>query len=208
VFPPYYFGQINCARHVPGTISIRHQLLIELLENVCDEIARNGMKKIVLLNAHGGNDLFLQYFAQILLGKERDYVVYVIRVGDKSPHAEEEWKKMVETRIDGHGGELETSRIMAAYPELVKMNDLSPRDTGLPAGRLKHLPACFTGIWWYADYPYHYAGEGKYGSKKKGEFLLEYESERVAAVIKAVKADTVTPKLTREFYHRSLKPSN
>ena len=23
VFPPYYFGQINCGRHVPGTVAIR-----------------------------------------------------------------------------------------------------------------------------------------------------------------------------------------
>jgi creatinine amidohydrolase len=208
VFPSYYFGQINCARHVPGTISIRHQLLVELLENVCDEIARNGMKKIILLNTHGGNEMFLQYFAQIMLEKERDYVVYVIRLNDKSSEFDPKWKKMVETKVDGHAGEMETSQMMEAYPGLVKIKDLSPRETGLPNDRTKHLPSCFTGIWWYASYPHHYAGEGKYGSKKKGEYLLEYESGKVAEIIKAVKADTVTPKLTREFYRRSLRPSN
>lgn len=57
----------------------------------------------------------------------------------------------------------------------------SPRDvvsrfSDNPILTAADLPSCFTGIWWYASYPHHYAGEGKYGTKKKGEYLLEYES--------------------------------
>ena len=51
VFPDYYFGQIAEARHVPGTIFIAPELLYGLLENVCREISRNGLKKIILLNS-------------------------------------------------------------------------------------------------------------------------------------------------------------
>ncbi|SRR5258706_8375843 len=54
-FPDYIFTQIPEARHLPGTIGIDGDLMIKLLDNVCREIARNGCKKVVLLNAHGGN---------------------------------------------------------------------------------------------------------------------------------------------------------
>src|SRR5512136_3084918 len=56
IFPDYIFTQIFEARHVPGTISIEPDLIFQLLDNVCSEIARNGLEKIVLVNAHGGND--------------------------------------------------------------------------------------------------------------------------------------------------------
>jgi len=201
VFPPYYFGQINCGRSFPGTVALKHDLLFNLLEEVCNEIARNGLKKIVLLNAHGGNEFFLPYFAQIMLERERDYAVHVIRLGDKSVFASPEWQKLRETEVDGHGGEVETSRMLVARPDLVRMKALTP--PGLPRGRLRHLPANFTGIWWYADFPDHYAGSGEAGSLKKGKFILDYEARKVAAILKAIKADRTTLQLQREFYART-----
>src|SRR5690554_4628985 len=64
LFPYYYFGQIFEARHVPGTIAVKPDLLFGLLDEVCDEIARNGFDKIVLLNSHGGNPMLIKYFMQ------------------------------------------------------------------------------------------------------------------------------------------------
>ena len=49
LFPDYIFTQIPEARHCVGTISIDTDLMLRLLENVCQEIARNGLKKIVLV---------------------------------------------------------------------------------------------------------------------------------------------------------------
>src|SRR6185369_15333140 len=77
VFPDYIFTQILEARHEPGCIGIDPLLSIRLLENVCQEIARNGLKKIVFVNAHGGNDSLIHYFAQIQLASPRDYVIYI-----------------------------------------------------------------------------------------------------------------------------------
>ena len=77
VFPDFIFTQILEARHYPGCIGMDPDLTIRLLDNACREIARNGLKKIVLVNAHGGNDHLIHYFAQIQLASSRDYVVYV-----------------------------------------------------------------------------------------------------------------------------------
>lgn len=61
VFPEYYFGQIAEARHEPGTIAYPANLQIQLLQATTDEMARNGCRKILIVNGHGGNISLLQY---------------------------------------------------------------------------------------------------------------------------------------------------
>src|SRR5437016_3210660 len=80
VFPEYYFGQIFEAKHQPGTIAYSTRMQLELLQETTDEMARNGCKKIVVVNGHGGNNNLLPFFAQTQLEKEHDYVVYVFRI--------------------------------------------------------------------------------------------------------------------------------
>ena len=77
VFPEYYFGQIAEARHEPGTIAYSREMQLELLQETTDEMARNGCKKVLIVNGHGGNESLLPYFAQTQLDKPHDYVVYV-----------------------------------------------------------------------------------------------------------------------------------
>jgi creatinine amidohydrolase len=77
VFPEYYFGQIAEARHEPGTIAYSREMQLALLQETTDEMARNGCKKVIIVNGHGGNEHLLPYFAQTQLDKPHDYVVYV-----------------------------------------------------------------------------------------------------------------------------------
>src|SRR6185437_16844462 len=78
VFPEYYFGQIFEARHEPGTIAYSRELQLHLLQETTDEMARNGCKKVIIVNGHGGNESLLPFFAQTQLEKPHDYVVYVL----------------------------------------------------------------------------------------------------------------------------------
>jgi creatinine amidohydrolase len=138
VFPDYIFTQILEARHYPGCVGIDPELTVRLLENVCREIARNGLKKIVFVNAHGGNDNLMHYFTQVQLASPRDYVVYVV-----TPDFSEEDEAMItsqwETTMDGHAGEKETSAIMAIHPSLVRSDTLPADGEGMPMGRLQNL---------------------------------------------------------------------
>jgi creatinine amidohydrolase len=72
VYPYYFMGQIFEAQHQPGTIAYSPDLLYRLLDETCREISRNGIKKIILVNSHGGNNAFLQYFCQTQLATPRD----------------------------------------------------------------------------------------------------------------------------------------
>lgn len=63
VVPPFCFGQIFEARCVPGAITLKPTLLLELIQGIFYEIGRNGFGKIVLYNGHGGNDHLLSFLA-------------------------------------------------------------------------------------------------------------------------------------------------
>src|SRR5437899_2070012 len=76
VFPEYYFGQIFEAKHEPGTVAYSLELQLKLLQETTDEMARNGCKKTIIVNGHGGNEHLLPYFAQSPMDKPNDYVVY------------------------------------------------------------------------------------------------------------------------------------
>src|SRR5258707_4971072 len=58
VFPEYYFGQIFEAKHEPGTVAYSMELQLRLLQETTDEMARNGCKKIIIVNGHGGDRHF------------------------------------------------------------------------------------------------------------------------------------------------------
>ena len=64
IFPSYPLGVVAEVKHKAGTIAISSQLQFQILEAVFDEISRNGYKKILIANGHGGNTNFLNYFAQ------------------------------------------------------------------------------------------------------------------------------------------------
>ena len=107
VFPEYYFGQIFEARHEPGTIAYSSKLQLDLLQETTDEMARNGCKKIIIVNGHGGNEHLLPFFAQTQLEKSHDYVVYVLGLVETPPGGPPK-----KTTVDMHAGESETSIMM------------------------------------------------------------------------------------------------
>ena len=66
VFPPYYFGFAPGARHRPGTIALKRKVMLELLGRVVSEVARNGLKKIILVSRLHNVVLNPLHFKQIL----------------------------------------------------------------------------------------------------------------------------------------------
>jgi creatinine amidohydrolase len=200
VFPEYYFGQIAEAKHEPGTIAYSRGLQLALLQETTDEMARNGCKKVLIVNGHGGNNSLLPYFAQTQLDKPHDYVVYVL--GEYSPEKGGPPKK---TTIDMHAGESETSDVLVTHPDLVHL-DRATGESGADQARQKLPESIYTGIWWYTRFPFHYSGDGSVASKELGEFEVKGSIEAVAKAIRTVKADDVSLKLQKEFYEKSAHP--
>lgn len=204
VFPEYYFSQILEAKHQPGTIAYSPKLIWSILQETCDELSRNGIKKIVLVNGHGGNNSFISFFCLTQLEKQRDYCVVLFQP-ETSPKVAEEVEKLRETKTGGHAGEIETSMMRISRPDLVHM-DRAKEQSGKNLARLKHIPTKYTGIFWYAQYPNHYAGDGSYAKPELGELLINSQVEQLVELIKVLKTDDTILHLQSRFYRESEDP--
>ena len=203
VFPQYYFGQIFEAQQEPGTIAYSLPTQLSLLQETVKEMARNGRKKIAIVNGHGGNNSLLPLFAQSQLAAPRDYVVYVIGLPERSAPGRPAMKS--DPRNDQHAGETETSAMLVARPDLVHM-DRAQSESGADQHRLNFPDNVYTGIWWYARFPDHYSGTGSAATKELGQFDQKEWSRQIADAIKAIKADTESLRLQNEYFEKTQHP--
>lgn len=205
VFPPYFVGQIYEAKHQPGAIAYSNELIWKMLEETCHELSRNGLKKIILLNGHGGNTNFLQYFCQSQLAKQQEYTIVLFRPGNDSVNATE-IKTLKKAKLDGHAGEEETSMMYYINPAFVDQDALKD-ESGLDQDRLSKLPYGYTGIWWYARYPNHFASDVNTPNKRLGELLIESDAGQLAELIKFMKKDNTIEQLQDEFFKKAQNPA-
>jgi creatinine amidohydrolase len=205
VFPDYFYGQIYEARHQPGTFALPSPLIWDLLDSTCEEIARNGFKKILIINAHGGNPNFLRFFVQSQLERSRDYVVYLYDPAPPDAATTEQIAKLRKSdpATDSHAGERETSTLLYLRPDLVHL-DRARDESGANEQRWS-IPEVYTAIWWYASYPNHYAGDASVASRELGQLLTEQRLASIAKALKAVKNDTAAPALQQQFFERVVK---
>lgn len=200
VFPEYYFGQIFEAKHQSGTVAYSSHLQLELLQETTDEMARNGCKKVIIVNGHGGNEHLLPFFAQSQLETPHDYVVYILGLVETPPGGPPK-----KTSMDMHAGESETSTMMISRPDLVHM-DRANSQSGADQARL-HLPDnLYTAIWWYARFPNHYSGEGSAATHELGQYKMDNWIKAIVESTKAVKADQTSLNLQNEFFEKSKHP--
>ncbi len=201
VFPEYYFGQIFEAKQQPGTVAYSMELQLKMLQETSEEMARNGCKKIIIVNGHGGNESLLPYFAQSQMDKPHDYVIYVLD-GERSRKGGPAKKS---TGVDFHAGENETSNTMVSHPDLVHI-DRAKDESGADQKRQNLPDYLYTGIWWYARFPNHYSGDGSVASKELGEWNMKGYIDSIVECIRAVKADDASQKIQNEFYEKSKHP--
>ncbi|RPH38261.1 MAG: creatininase family protein [Planctomycetota bacterium] len=204
VFPPYYFSQIFEAKHQPGTVAYSARIVWDVLQETVDEIARNGVKRIILVNGHGGNNSFLPFFCQSQLARRKDSVVYLFQPSD-DPAFEARVKALMKTPADMHAGEMETSMVLAHRPDIAHP-ERARDQSGADQARLPGPKYAYTGIWWYARFPNHYAGEGSPATAELGNLVLDHEAEQLAAMIRSVKADTKALELQNRFYDEAKAP--
>lgn len=201
VFPEYYFGQIFEARQEPGTVAYSASLQLELLQATTNEMSRNGCKKIIVANGHGGNENLLPYFAQTQLASPHDYVVYIFGL----PNLDVPGRPEVKSPHDMHAGEAESSHVIVSRPDLVHL-DRATEESGADQHRLNLPDSLYTGIWWYARFPNHYAGDATAANRALGEFDMNTWTAQLVTAIRAVKADDESLKLQNEFYEKATHP--
>ncbi len=202
VFPPYPYGINHEAAHLPGSVVIRRDVVLALLENICDEMARHGLRKIILFSGHGGNRFVIPLFVQTLVEKDKAYTIYEARVSVST-----EARSKLETDETGHAGEQETSTLLYLTPDLVKLEQVPPEPfVNLRRNAPLQSVGAFSSMDWYGMYPAMYVGDASKAIAEKGKALFESRVDGLVELIRAVKADTTTPALQREFLQRKAHP--
>jgi creatinine amidohydrolase/Fe(II)-dependent formamide hydrolase-like protein/7-cyano-7-deazaguanine synthase in queuosine biosynthesis len=116
VLPGIPYGVAYHHEDFKGTVSISNHTLSSLVYDIGKSLAKNGIKKLIILNAHGDNSPTLLYAAQMI---NRDTGIFVcVESGETS---EVDLVGLFETPNDIHAGEIETSSTLAIRPEVVQM---------------------------------------------------------------------------------------
>ena len=204
VLPPLHHS-INCSSiNCLGGINIRPRVLLEYLQNLLDEVARNGFQKILILNFHGGNVAFLHLLLREHKNRaDANYNIYL-----PNPPAYDSGKfgsSLVESAFDEHAGELETSLIQHIAPDTVD-EAVIPTCATLPKSDYP-VAGAQTSVDWVASFPDHYAGDATKASKEKGARIFEAITTRMAQLVRAIKADTKTAEIRKEFQRKRSCPS-
>lgn len=200
VFPPVFLGTIPEGRYLFGTIAIPAQLSLELLIATADEIARNGFKKIIILNGHGGHKGLLGFWFNRHHESGRKYHLYLLGA-QTSPGMKE---KIYTSKNWEHGCEHETSVALELHPELVDLAEV-PLKPSFDNPRIKALKNITTPYDWYTRHPDYYSGDARFATKEKGRIITGDMVKNIAAKIKLVRKDKLQPKLQKEFHKRVQK---
>jgi creatinine amidohydrolase/Fe(II)-dependent formamide hydrolase-like protein len=195
VLPPISYGVSYHHADFTGTVSISNDTLAQMIYEIGMSVSRNGIRKLVIINGHGGNSPALNYAAQMI---NRDARIFVcVDTGETS---DVDIYKIVETPNDVHAGEIETSTGLAVRPQLVKMDQAKKH---IPEFSSRYLD--FTskrGVLWYA-YTRKISASGVMGdptkaSAAKGERIWEIMIAHLVSLVEDLKRLTL-----EEIHHRN-----
>lgn len=204
VFPAYPYTINIEGAHLPGSLVIRRDIAFALLENICDEMGRHGLTKIVIFNQHGGNRFFLPLFVQTLPEKDKPYIVYYADL----PHSPGE-QDVIEAEETGHACEIETSLMLHIHAETVKMGLIPPRPfTNLRRNEPIAQAGAYSPVDWYAMYPVMYVGDAHKATAEKGKYIMDRKIDDLVRLLRLIKDDRITPRLWEEFLARSHHPAS
>jgi creatinine amidohydrolase/Fe(II)-dependent formamide hydrolase-like protein len=195
VLAPISYGVSYHHADFTGTVSISIDTLAKLVYEIGMSVSRNGVKKLVIINGHGGNSPALNYAAQMI---NRDAHIFVcVDTGETS---DVDIDKIVETPNDVHAGEIETSTGLATRPHLVRMEQAKKQ---VPKFSSKYLD--FTskrGVLWYAYTrkisPSGVMGDPTRASTDKGKKIWEIMIAHLVSLVEDLKRLTL-----EEIYHRN-----
>ncbi len=202
VFPPQHYMMVASAAAQPGAVVFPAEQTIQMLQHLFEEISRNGFKKIILYNFHGGNRNITPLLLQNHLARQPlDYMLYMPKFDWE---VEDVHKTYCHSQSGGHADEWETSLMLYLYPNLVDMASVPAEDVGQPRNRLQPLKErqIKTPLDFYSDYPTHYAGDARRATAETGKKAATVIAERLAQVIRTVKQDQTTFELQKEFAER------
>ena len=175
-----------------GTLTLKAETILRLWTEMAESVAASGVKKLVLLNSHGGQVGLLDVVARDLRAR-LDMLVYSVN-SFNLPLLDERGESIAtlfsahEHRFGIHAGDIETSMMLALKPEQVDMTkaqnfqstsqDRADKFSILGDGRSAKL------AWQMQDYnPHGAAGDAAAATAAKGYALLDAMGRSLALLL-------------------------
>lgn len=194
MLPAIPYGTETNQLAFPLAINLNPSTLTQVIRDIVDSLAAQGILKLLIVNSHGGNDF--KPVLRELYGKTPVKLFLC------------EWYRMssdVQQRIfsapDDHAGEMETSLALAYFPELVAVD---PKTGRLNADEGAVKPTRFEAVnrgWISITRPWHLlttnsgSGNPHAASAEKGQALMEILVERISGFLVELSA----AKLDKQF---------
>jgi len=203
---PYVF--VNEMKASAGAVSLSAKTILAVIGEICDETSRNGIKKIVLANGHGGNNYILMTFIQDLPGRGKDYAAYLLNVyGALDEKARKKIDAMSKAKLEGgHADDGETDLTLSTWPDLVDVKAI-PRRKSAGASVLDFdISPARAQTWWYSEYPDSYAGDARFPSRERGRIITEALVAGVARTIEKIRNDGKVARRNARFEAEARDP--
>lgn len=117
LLPPITIALSHEHSAFPGTVSISARTLYSVIRDIADSLEHQGIRKLILVNGHGGNYILGNIVQEANVGEPR---MALFPHRDDWSHARKAAGMVTDGHEDMHGGELETSILLHAAPEVVR----------------------------------------------------------------------------------------
>jgi creatinine amidohydrolase len=190
VLPTQAVGKSNEHIHSPGTLTLSYETLARVIIEIGESVRRTGVRKLVLANSHGGNVAVLDVVARELRVRHGMLVVVASwsRLG-QPPGLYSEW----EQAYGIHGGDMETSVMLALTTDVVKMQKAQKFHSLQErlVQKHKHLRAHGAAPFgWIAQDlgPHGTVGDASIATAEKGKITIEVVTDKMIELLQDVHA--------------------
>lgn len=189
ILPIQSVGKSNEHLHAPGTLTLPATTLIEAWTELGASVARAGVRKLVVVNSHGGNEEIMGIVARELRVRFGMLAVKTSwsRFGRPAGLYSE-----IEDRYGIHGGDFETSVMLHFRPDLVDMAKAEDFPSRVQAAEESFELLRHTGTqafaWIASDLnPHGVVGEASKATAEKGRLTVEHQADGFIRLLGDVK---------------------
>lgn len=190
LLPTSAYGKSDEHLHYPGTLTLSGPTLLQVWYEIGASVARAGVRKLLILNSHGGQTAVMQIVAR-RLRIEHDMLVVAAS-----------WSQMgvpdglfppEERQFGIHAGDVETSVMLALHPELV---DMAKAQHFVPATQRRANAAPImtslgaAGFGWMAQDldAGGAAGNAAIATVEKGQAVIDHVAPRILDLVREISA--------------------
>jgi creatinine amidohydrolase len=126
IFPPIPYGVSSHHKDFFMTVSFEPDTMMNVIRDILQSLVNNNIRRILIINGHDGNIAPIELASRIIKERNPRVVISCLEswwalVGSIDKELFDVWDGL------GHGGEAETSAMLALRPDLVNMT-VAPKD--------------------------------------------------------------------------------